>query len=180
MKILVIDIETTALYASKGNIVEIGGVELELETGKLGFSFNFIINEGKFDERAWIFQNSSLTKEAVKKGHKLEDIRAELQSYFDNYQYIVAYNQSFDFGWLQSRNFKLKYTCLDPMLIATDLLQIEHEYYGHKYPKVEECLDYFEIDESEPHRASEDAKLEARIIHELYKRNLYKIGVEAQ
>ena len=42
-----------------------------------------------------------------------------------------------------------------------------------KFPKVQECLDYFGIKETEPHRADKDAFLEAKIIWELIKIGKY-------
>ena len=53
---------------------------------------------------------------------------------------------------------------LDPMLFATDILKLNSQKGGYKWPKVQECLYYFEILELGPHRALQDAKLEAEIM----------------
>jgi DNA polymerase III alpha subunit (gram-positive type) len=167
LKILVLDIETTALHSSDGNIVEIGAVFLNTENGKVEKAFHsLILEESEFDENAWIFENSDLTPELVKKeGKKLDEIRQELQELLDKYP-TTAYNSQFDFGWLESRDFTIKEQLADPMGIATDILQIRN-YYGYKWPSVQECLKYWNINEIEPHRAYDDSRLEAQIVYKL-------------
>ena len=60
--------------------------------------------------------------------------------------------------------FHFKYIMPDPMLFATDILKLHSQKGGYKWPKVQECLYYFDILEEEPHRALQDASLEAEIM----------------
>lgn len=177
-KILVIDIETTDLEPRDGNIVEIGGVLLDTKTFEIKTVFSQLINEGpEMNTGAWIFWNSNLKPEMVQKeGKKIDEIREGFQKLLDSYV-TIAYNQTFDFKWLENRGFKITKRGKDPMGICTDILKIpgNRGYSSYKWPKVQECLNYFEIKEIEPHRASADAMLEARIVAELIKRNQYEV-----
>ena len=175
LEIIVLDIETTALRSSQGHIVEIGVVLLNLDTLQITPLMNEIIKETtELDRDAWIFNNSSLNYETVlEKGKSIEEVREKLQTLFDQYP-AAAYNCSFDFGWLRSRGFRIERTLPDPMILMTDICQIEN-YYGYKWPSCQESLDYWNINETEPHRAAGDAALEARIIVELYKSKQYPI-----
>jgi DNA polymerase III epsilon subunit-like protein len=177
MKILVIDIETLGFDPAIDAIAEIGVVSLDLDTHEILDEFYSLLNE--YDKprspSAWIFSHSNLKfKEMVEKGVQIEEIRPKLQQLFDTYS-LTSYNQAFDFRFLKDRKFKIEKIAPDPMLIATDVLQIHHEYYGVKYPKVQECLDFFELNEQEPHRALLDARQEAKIIVELIKRKKYHL-----
>jgi DNA polymerase III alpha subunit (gram-positive type) len=177
MKIFILDIETTATKSDAGHIIEIGGVLLNTDTGEIEEVFNSIIKETeKFDENAWIFDNSDLTPELIKtEGKPLEEIREPLQKLISKYP-TTAYSRSFDIGWLKSRNFEFNIILEDPMLVATPILKIKKgSYSNYKWPKVQECLDYFKIHENEPHRAFEDAKLEARIVWELIKLKKFSV-----
>ena len=46
---------------------------------------------------------------------------------------------------------------------------------GSKWPKAQEALDFFNINEIEPHRALQDAYLEGLICLELIKKGFFKI-----
>lgn len=176
-QILVLDIETTGLNPLQHHIVEIGGVILDFPGGVITDRVHYLIHENGFNEHAWIFNNSDLTPAEVKTGVTLESIREELQKLFDDH-ICVAYSAAFDFGFLQARGFRIDRRGPDPMLLATDVLKIPN-YRGFKWPKVQECLDYFQICENEPHRALSDTRLEAKIVYELYKRNVFRMeGLE--
>ena len=69
-KIAVIDIETTGLEPSSDLILEIGIVELDLNTGDLKIIFDSYVREPTFGDEhrnSWIFNNSNLSFEEVKK-----------------------------------------------------------------------------------------------------------------
>lgn len=176
MKIAIIDIETTSKYLNCGHIVEIGICELNIMTGQATPLFNSIIKEVEnFDSHAWIFQNSTLKpEEVISQGKSLEEVRTQLQTIFDTY-ICLAYNSPFDFGWLRSRNFTILHTFNDPMFIMQDILKIENQYgYDeYKWPSVQECLNFLHINIREPHRALDDAMLEAKIIWYLFQQGIY-------
>ena len=76
IKILVIDIETTGFLNKGGKIVEIGIVELDLQTGAKDIIYDQIVHEfGTTKEevkKAWIIENSSLTLKDVVMSPTLE------------------------------------------------------------------------------------------------------------
>lgn len=178
MNLKVLDIETTGLNPMADSIVSIGIVNLNTKTFKITTVFNAIIHETnrKISPNTWIFQHSDLKYDDVmQKGVDIEQVRNELQFIFDR-SFITAYNQQFDFSFFLARNFQIKYKAPDPMLILTDILKIEHDYYGLKWPKVQEALDYFEFDEVEKHLALEDAIQEAKIVRKLIELKKYPIA----
>lgn len=175
MKVLVIDIETTGLCEKKDYIVEIAGVILNTMNGKIKNKFNYLVNENSNYERyAWIYSNSDLTFTEVKtKGLTWKEIGPKLQKLFDKY-IVTCYNHSFDFRFLESRGFNFENRLKDPMLILTNVLKIDHDYFKkYKWPSVQEVINYFEWNISEPHRALEDSRIEAKIIFETMKRGLW-------
>ncbi|MBA7497209.1 3'-5' exonuclease DinG [subsurface metagenome] len=169
--ISILDIETTGLDIYFDMICEIGLCSLNLDTGEIEPMFNIICQEEnkEFDKNAWIFQNSDLTIYNVRKAPYLEEYRKSLQELLDIYP-CTAYNQEFDFGFLESRNFKIHEKFWDAMHKLTPILKIPR-YNGYKYPSVQEAYNYLYPKENyvERHRALDDAKHEAKIIYATYK-----------
>lgn len=176
MELLVLDIETDGLDSKRNSIVEIGVVILDTNTGIIGKVLHCIVNEEhELDESAWIFGHSTLTYKMVKEeGFSLNVIRSQLQTLLKKYP-SIAYNCKFDFSFLKERGFDIPKVAPDPMFLMTDVLKIKNSRGGYKWPTVQECLNYFGIKEAEPHRAQEDAVLEARIIFEMIKKGIYKL-----
>ena len=177
MELLVLDIETDGLTANRDSIVEIGVVILNTNTGNIEKAFHSLIREEnhELDESAWIFGHSTLTANEVKaNGVSINQIRSQLQLLLSKYP-SIAYNCKFDFGFLNYRKFDIPKVAPDPMFLMTDVLKIKNSRGGYKWPTVQECLNYFGIKEAEPHRAQEDAVLEARIIYEMIKKGIYKL-----
>jgi DNA polymerase-3 subunit epsilon len=171
----IIDIETTG-FLPDGKIVEVGIAGLE--DGKVHELFSSVCREPglvKKDRDAWIFNNSDLTVEAVREAPLLSDLQDEIQSILDEIP-CTAYNKKFDFGFLRDRGFRIENELDCPMIIATDILKLPGKKWSKdfKYPSVEEAWDYF-MDEPyvEAHRGLDDAKHEALIVWELYKRGFF-------
>lgn len=99
------------------------------------------------------------------------------QEIFDKYP-ATAYNKSFDFGFLRDRGLKINdLPC--PMMLSTGICKIPFANgSGTKWPTVEEAWGFFfpGVDYSEKHRGTHDAEHEALIVHELYKRGIFKCG----
>lgn len=177
MKILVIDVETTALYPKDGELVEIGGILLDMETGERKTLINMVIKpKGDFDQDAWIFNNSDLTPELVLKGKSISILKKEIKELLSEYP-VIAYNSDFDFGWLSKYGIRPKIKILeDPMFFATNILQIPRWDGSYKWPSVQECMDFFKIAGFEPHRAALDADIEAQIIFRLVREYNMKLN----
>ncbi|MFA5730741.1 MAG: 3'-5' exonuclease [Acidithiobacillus sp.] len=191
--ILILDIETTGTNPIYDYIIEIGAVSLNTKTFEITDQFHsFICETQNFNKKAWIFLNSDITVEMIlNEGKLINDIRDTLQHLLNSYQ-CTAFNCKFDFNFLKNRNFKIEHIAPDPMYICTHIFKIlrnkinsKFQYHKssynspineinkYKWPKVTECLEYFKINEIEPHRALQDARLEAKIIIELLKLNKY-------
>lgn len=179
-KILVLDIETTDFSPKKGKIVEIGIVSLDLLDGNIETLFDELIKEDGLTitelADSWIIANSDM---------KIEDVWAakNLQHYFDQIQKIIndhpigatAFNNKFDFSFMDVRGFIFPAKLRCPMKLSTDICKIPGKRGGYKWPKVEEAYEHFFPDRSyvEKHRGADDAKHEAEIVYELYKLGLF-------
>jgi len=185
-KILIIDIETTGFLKAGGKIVELGMVELDLNTGKIEVMLNAVTHESDMGIKelttSWIFRNSDLTRKRVRGSNNFETHKKYIQNVVDNYpQGATAYNRSFDFDFLESRgiSFIKKLPC--PMIQSTPIVKLPSKYpkYGpYKWPSVEEAYEFFfpDSDYIEKHRAADDAIHEAKIIFELHKRGKFLVA----
>jgi DNA polymerase-3 subunit epsilon len=185
-KILILDIETTGFLNQGGSIVEIGIVELCLETGITTIIFESLLKENiltakhREEPMGWIFRNSDLTPEAVRNAPPAEEVFVQVQDILNQYPLgCTAYNKSFDFGFLKDRGIQInELPC--PMLLATDICQLPNQngYDNYKWPSVEEAWNHFfpSTPYFELHRGADDAKHEALIVYELYKRGVFKLN----
>ena len=185
MKILIIDIETTGFINQEGKIVEVGIVELNLETGEKKILFDSVVHERPITlsdvQNSWIVSNNYLTVEEIRNSDQLKNKIPEIQKILNNYQSgATAFNRSFDFDFLESRGliFPKKLPC--PMILSTDICKLPNRngYSSYKWPKVEEAWKYFfpEIEYVELHRGADDAFHEADIVLALYKLGIFKIN----
>jgi DNA polymerase III epsilon subunit-like protein len=182
MKILIVDIETSGFSYQKDVIFEIGIVSLCLESGQIETLFDSCLREPHLSARhrdAWIFSNSDLTPDMIRTAPTMEDIRPKVQAIFDAYSGMTAFNRQFDFGFLRSRNFTTPKELPCPMILSTDILKLPPKkgYPGYKWPSAQEAWDYYFPDSpyKEKHRGADDARIEAGIVYEMYKRGEYQI-----
>lgn len=183
MKILIIDLETTNFLNRGGKIVEVGIVELDLSTGEKQILFDMVTHETGITkeevENAWIINNSSLTLEEVRQSPNLDKLRFDIQEILNEYPNgATAYNNAFDFGFMEDRGFTFPKKLPCPMLLSTDVCKIPSPRGGYKWPKVQEAWDYFfgKTDYIEKHRGADDAFHEADIVYELYKLGIFKLN----
>lgn len=183
-KILVIDIETTGFLQKGGKIVEVGIVELDLSTGNRNILFSEVCREDGITkeevENSWIVANSSLTTNEIKQSDNLKHLQGEIQRIIDEYPLgATAFNNTFDFGFMEDRGFSFSKKLPCPMMLSTDICKIPNKngYKGFKWPKVEEAYDFFFPNRNyvEEHRGADDAFHEARIVFELYERGVFTI-----
>lgn len=174
--VLVLDIETTGFQNQGGKIVEIGVVDLDLNTGAVTDMFHKVVREEGMtakDRDAWIFSNSSLTIDEVRSADLLSDpiTKLHLQDLFDKYQ-VTAYNRNFDIPFLESRGFSFPRLAPCPMLVMCETLGP-----GAKWPKVTETYAKLFPEEKyeEEHRGLQDARDEAKIIYKLFLQGAYKL-----
>lgn len=182
-KILVLDLETTGFLNENGKIVEIGIVELNLDNGEKKIIYNQVCHEKGITledvEKSWIVQNSDLNVEQIKYSPSLDRIKPTVQKILDDYPLgATAFNNSFDFGFMENRGFVFPKKLDCPMKLSTDICQIPSPRGGFKWPKVQEAYDFFfgKTDYIEQHRGADDAFHEAEIVFELYKRGVFKLN----
>lgn len=180
-KILIIDLETTGFNPADAEIVEIGIVSLDLETGEKEILFDKIIKPEKLSNEkikdSWIVRNGYMKAEEIINSNPISDYADEVQTIFDSYKNgLTAYNNSFDFGFLNFQGFGYrKLAC--PMIISTKICKIPGRHGGYKWPSVQEAYDYFFPGNQyeEKHRGADDAFHEADIVYKLYQMGLFKI-----
>lgn len=183
-KILILDIETTGFLQKGGKIVEVGLVELCLETGEKKIVFDEVCHEKGISleevKNSWIVENSTLTVDAIRNSRSLDKMRSEIQGLLDQYSDgATAFNNDFDFGFFEDRGFVFPKKLACPMKLSTNICQIPSPRgMGYKWPKVQEAWDFFfgKTDYIETHRGADDAFHEADIVFELYKRGIFKLN----
>lgn len=185
-KILVLDIETTGFLNNNGKIVEIGIVELDLSNGNVKTLFDKVMHERPITreevENSWIVKNSSLTVEEIQNSKQLVEYKPEIQEILNQYtDGCTAFNNTFDFGFLDSRGFYFPKKLACPMRISTNICKLPHRNggRGYKWPTVEEAYKFFfggmAEEYVELHRGADDAAHEAQIVYELFLRGIFKV-----
>ena len=182
-KILILDIETTGFLQQGGKIVEVGIVELDLSTGNRIILFDEVCHEPGITleevKNSWIVKNSDLTTEIIKYSGTLESKRTRIQKILNDYPLgATAFNNDFDFGFLQNRGFKFPKKLPCPMKLSTSICKLHNpKGPGYKWPKVEEAhLHFFgDVGYIEKHRGADDAYFEAEIVLHLFNTGVFII-----
>jgi DNA polymerase III alpha subunit (gram-positive type) len=180
-KLLVIDIETTGFNHKTDCILELGIVELDIESGQIVELLDLQIKEKHLSAKhhnAWIFENGYMNHDDVRNAKSLETHFNKIQTIFNNYlDKICAWNRSFDVDFLKSRGFNLGKDIPDPMKASASFFNLPYPYSKKlgKWPSAQEAWDrlFPETKKTELHRGLDDAKMEAKIIYELVKKNVY-------
>lgn len=174
-KILIADIETTHTSRFKGHIVEVGIVGLDLITGNRQILFDSVCHEDGMTlsevENSWIIKNSTLSAAAIKYSKNLKTLFPYIQQIFSNPEYIgiTAYNNVFDFYWLENRGFKLGNKLDCPMLLTQKVWNGTETKEKHKRPNMMEAYEFLTGNPIvELHRGGDDAYQEATIVHKLH------------
>lgn len=191
MKMLVIDCETTTTeFHSKrfngkpdGHIVEFGYTVVDLDDKKIvGGCHHFIFGDPNATGEEWVFKNTSLRHDSS---------RITAKEFDNSYLSIIsgpllcsAFNTDFDRTMIE-RDMPNLARCLywlpDIMIAADGIEEIPRKIHDTStgfvsYPSVQSTYDYLFPDKpvKEPHRAGPDSMMEAMILLELYKRDLWK------
>ena len=178
MKIAIIDLETTGFLNEGGLIVEVGIVELDLNTGEKKIIYDELVREPFYNEKhkdSWIFSNSNLKHEDIMNANPL-NLR-EIQDILTIYP-VTAYNKEFDLDFLRSRGLEIYSELSCPMRVATQICKIPHPTgYGYKWPKVQEAWEFLfgKTGYLEAHRGADDALHEAEIVYKLYKMGEFRV-----
>jgi len=174
-RILVIDLETTGFLQTGGKIIEVGIVGLNLETGNKKILFSEICRERpiirKEVEDSWIVKNSDITIEMIQKSKQLIHLKPTIQSILNKYPAgATAFNNAFDFGFMENRGFVFPKKLDCPMKLSTNICKLpsRNGKAGYKWPNFEEAHKFFfgETGYIEKHRGADDAFYEADLVFE--------------
>ncbi|MBL4746675.1 MAG: 3'-5' exonuclease [Flavobacteriaceae bacterium] len=178
MKIIVLDIETTGLKPRFDEIVELGMVSLDLETGEITTLFNQLFCPEKVTDlkiqNSWIVSNGFIEMDAISNAKPLSDYKHEINAILAPYKgKVTAWNRKFDAGFLKAAGFDLGTDLICPMIASTGYFKIDG-FYGYKWPKAQEAWDILfpTVKKTEEHRGLDDAIMEAKIIFELTQRGV--------
>lgn len=154
MNILIFDTETTGLYTCENQIAQLSYVVVD-ENYNIDIAKNFYFAVEDVEEGA--SEVTGLTKEILEElseGKKFEDYAEEIYQDFLKSDVLVAHNLSFDLGFIKMEFERLGYDAdalvegkerRCTMYRYTDILQIPHYYYGYKFPKLEEVVNYLGV-----------------------------------
>ena len=180
-KILIIDIETTG-FLPKGKIVEIGIVELDVTTGERSIIFDKIVRSNDITVKdlkdAWIVQNGYMTVQDIVNGEDIELHKEAIQQIINSYPNgATAFNNQFDFSFMESVGFTFPKKLACPMLLSTPICKLPNKYGKDKWPKAEEAYKHFypESEYTELHRGADDAAHEADIVFALIKLGVFTL-----
>ena len=183
--IYVLDTETSTTHFKPyidGHIVEIGIVEVDLERQKAIPFYHSIINDPKAKEEAWVFNNTTLTMDVMRKGRDKGQISQYLSHILGGSE-VTAFNTSFD-QLMVSRDMKefdssIRWgECLMKDSARIEEIPRKHAN-SNAYPTAQDTYNHLCPDDPagingiEEHRAQSDAYMEAFILIELYNNGLY-------
>ena len=172
MKLLIVDIETSGLDRANDDILELAAATVELSTGHGHMELDTLIQPVKPYRDCWFTEHAGLTQKDFAGAPKFEDVRPQLQPFFDAYP-ATSYSCDFDMVFLNRYGiqWKHKWPCL--MQTCTPILNLPGKYPGRpKFPSLDESCKFFFPDSpvehgSTEHRAFADARRGARIAYAL-------------
>ena len=150
---VVLDIETTGLSTTNDDIIEIGAVKFD---GKETSFFHELIDiDSKIPDT--VVQLTGITNDLLTGAKKLKPVLESLCAFIENLT-LVGYNINFDVQFINAALERCGKTCLGNHVI--DLLKLvkKEQIFQTNY-KLATTLKTYEISDTVPHRALEDAKL---------------------
>ena len=187
-KVAVIDIETTGFSKKFDKIVEIGVVELDINTKERKILFNSPIYERGVEtfEENDIFSKINISYEEVLKAPALEYLQESLQIIFDNYR-VTAYNINFDLKFLENRGFSFPRKLKDIMKHVREIIPKNRKFnfqdaYQYMYNLEENSGGNYIKDSNyiQQHQAIDDAIYEAGLLNFLYHEFSYTLDYQSE
>lgn len=152
--IVFLDTETTGLDYNDNQILQLSYIICK-PNGEIIKAKNFYLDVD-VEIEAGASDTHGITKERIIKlsqGKKFKDIAAEVfWDLSDNK--IICHNANFDISFIKeefsrlNKNLNVSKDSFCTMEYYTDILKI-HNYYGYKWPKLEEVINYLKIDRNE-------------------------------
>lgn len=157
-KIIVFDVETTGL---NNEIDEI--LQLSIINGNNEVLFNEYIRPTHTEDWEDAAAINGITKEMVADKKIFEEHKETIQAIFDNAEQLIAYNITFDTGFLEASGIKTHYFEKKSTDVMIDFAEIYGEYNEHfgdyKWQKLITCANYYGYTaEGSFHDSLEDVK----------------------
>ncbi|MDY0211024.1 MAG: 3'-5' exonuclease [Acholeplasma sp.] len=171
-KILLFDFETTGLYPNTERIIEIGAVLLKRDPTMMQYrlesELSVLIRQDK-PLPTKITEITNITDDMLlTQGVSEEEAFEALHRLYDEKTLLVAYNISFDYGFLKA----LYRRQLDPLFeINNDLLDVMALYKDrHPYPhKLDNAVSTYGVEIKNTHRAIDDIKATLHVLLQMIK-----------
>lgn len=190
-EIYVIDTETTGLDGFPDDlIVEIGICKINPTNESVEVIFDSLVGHDvdtweKRQRNAWIFGNTDLSLEDVRKAPPQDEIVKKAREFLRE-KYVTCFNVDFDFTrflccnpWNLDEVVEDIINCI--MIAATPVCGIEGYYDEYKWPKLEEayemlCKNNPAKIRDQSHRALDDTLMASHVLLSLIKTNDYSLN----
>ncbi len=190
--VYVLDTETTGLkLAPTDVVVDIGICEVNLPKGTVRDVYSEVVGYdvdswNEYRRKAWIFDNSDITLDMVRKGKPFGKVRADVMNLIGG-RNVTSYNTDYDLrGFLYKEPWDLKggfVECTDIMRAATTVCKLKSEYYDtYRFPKLDyaygqilEGADPAGIHGRQEHRALSDARMASHLMIKMHRDGDYRL-----
>ncbi|ABV32809.1 PolC-type DNA polymerase III [Pseudothermotoga lettingae] len=160
---VIVDIETTGLHPMFSEIIEIGAVAIE--NGQITDEFHSFVKPSE-KLNAFTVQFTKITDQMLANQPSIEEVLPKFMEFCKDTT-LVAHNANFDYRFLRywiEKSLKLNWepAVIDTLALAKKLVRLSSY-------NLEKLASHFKLGPFSHHRASEDAKVTAKIFLELLK-----------
>lgn len=161
-RLIVLDLETTGLNASKDEVIAIGAVAIEGGVMHLDDQFDLVLRRPELDISETVLIHG-IGPEALTQGHETEDALLHLLEWM-NGDPILAFHSAFDQKFLEKTlKAELGYTTPHLWMDVAELLPAFFTDADTKGRGLDNWADYFNLEISERHHAAADAMVTAEL-----------------
>ncbi|MBE0485268.1 PolC-type DNA polymerase III [Marinobacter sp.] len=161
-RLIVLDLETTGLNASKDEVIAIGAVAIEGGVIHLDDQFDLILRRPELDIRETVLIHG-IGPEALTQGHETEDALLYLLEWM-NGDPVLAYHSAFDQKFLEKTlKAQLGYARPHIWMDVAELLPALFPNSNVKGRGLDDWADFFGLEVSERHHAAADALVTAEL-----------------